>query len=164
VIPFARLNETLASVSQLDNSRMSDIVPFRCTKPGRTSAWAPWAVLTAFVVGCSGANQATVQGTVVTSANKPLVGARVIARLKDTGVSVTGGTDASGRFVLATSESQPNLPAGEYEVIVVEDLGPMDAQRQPSIAMKYRDAATSGLAFTAAPGEAKEVNWTLDAL
>jgi hypothetical protein len=148
----------------LDSNRVSDTVPFRSAKPGRTAAWAPLGVLVALVVGCSGADQATVQGTVVTSAGKPLVGARVIARLKDTAVSVTGGTDPSGRFVLETSESERGIAAGDYEVIVVEDLGPMDAQRQPSIAMKYRNAATSGLAFTAAPGEEKELNWTLDVL
>jgi hypothetical protein len=118
----------------------------------------------ALVVGCSGANQATVQGIVVTNDGKPLVGARVIARLKNTGVSVTGGTDASGRFVLETSASEPGITAGDYEVIIVEDLGPMDAQRRPSIAMKYRNAATSGLEFTVAPGEEKELNWTLDVL
>lgn len=137
---------------------------FRCAKPGRTVAWAPLGVLVALVVGCSCADQATVQGIVVTNDGKPLVGARVIARLKNTGVSVTGGTDASGRFVLETSESEPGITAGDYEVIIVEDLGPMDAQRRPTIAMKYRNAATSGLEFTSAPGEEKELNWTLDIL
>jgi hypothetical protein len=148
----------------LDDSRVSDTVPFRSDKLGRIAAWAPLGVLVALVVGCSGADQATVQGTVVTNDGKPLVGARVIARLKNTGVSVTGGTDASGRFVLETSDAEPGIAAGDYEVIIVEDLGPMDAQRRPSIAMKYRNAATSGLEFTSTPGEEKELNWTLDVL
>jgi hypothetical protein len=147
-----------------DDSRVSDTVPFRSNKLGRIAAWAPLGVLVALIVGCSGADQATVQGTVVTSDGKPLVGARVIARLKNTGVSVTGGTDASGHFVLETSESEPGITAGDYEVIIVEDMGPMDAQRRPSIAMKYRNTATSGLEFTSAPGDKKELNWTLDVL
>jgi hypothetical protein len=143
---------------------VSDTVPFRSNKLGRIAVCAPLGVLVALVVGCSVADQATVQGTFVTSDGKPLVGARVIARLKNTGVSVTGGTDASGRFVLETSDADPGIAAGDYEVIIVEDLGPMDAQRRPSIAMKYRNAATSGLEFTAAPSEEKELNWTLDVL
>jgi hypothetical protein len=92
----------------------------------------------------------------------PLVRARVIARSAETGKSVYGTSDSSGNFELDGGEE--GIPAGEYDVIVLEDRGDPDARRPLTVAAKYRNHETSGLKVTVEAGETTELKITLDPL
>jgi hypothetical protein len=120
-------------------------------------------VVLCIATGCSDQNVGTVQGTIALKGGEPLIGAMVVARSKGTSKAMKGYTNADGHFELSSEESGSGVPVGEYEVIVVENRGSsMDAQRPPSIALKYLNASTSGLTLTVAPGEDQNVSWTLD--
>lgn len=129
-----------------------------------TKCWAMWlGVALAFCAGCSEPNTAEVEGTVLKQDGAPLVGAKVIAREKSTGEAVRGDTDANGHFQLKGEETGAEIPAGEYEVLVVEQGGgPSDSYRPPSISPKYQRASSAGLTFRVTPGEDRNVSWTLD--
>lgn len=113
-------------------------------------------------IGCGDSNVGHVQGKILKSDGSPLIGARVVARSLATQKACYGGTDAEGGFELTTEESGNQIPAGEYEVSVIEDTGPM-GMGKPTVSPRYRSAATSGLKLSLAGGESKEVSWTLDA-
>jgi hypothetical protein len=112
--------------------------------------------------GCSVSNGGKVSGTVKRKDGTSLVGARVVARSADTGKSAYGTTDSDGRFELGSAEHGDGVAAGDYDVIVLEDRGDPDTRRPPTIAVKYRDPATSGLNVTVRAGETQEMNLTLD--
>ncbi len=121
------------------------------------------ALLLCLCSGCGSSDRAHVSGTVVRHDGSPLVGAKLIATSKESGQSATASTDASGRFDFGTSEPGDGIPPGNYNVVVVEDLGDMDNRRAPTIAAKYRDPVKSEVSFSASAGEAKELNLTLEA-
>jgi hypothetical protein len=113
------------------------------------------------MVGCGGADTGRVSGTVLKQDGSPLVAARVIARSADSGKSAYGTTDSEGRFELG-EENGEGIPAGDYDVVVLEDRGDPDSRRPPTIAAKYREPAKSGLRIRVAPGESQQLNLTLD--
>jgi hypothetical protein len=120
------------------------------------------ALLLSLIAGCGSGGLAKVQGTVTRQDGTPLAGARVIARSQESGIAATGGTDEKGHFELRQAETGAGIPAGDYDVLVAEDRGPMDAQASATISLKYQRASTSGLQLSVAAGEKKVVEWTLD--
>jgi hypothetical protein len=132
-------------------------------------AWRGWLVETSVAIaallvmsGCDTSDRGGVSGTVLRKDGTPLVGARVVARSRETGKSAYGTTDSDGRFELGSAEQGHGVAAGDYDVIVLEDRGDPDTRRPPTIAVKYRDPATSGIHVTVRAGETQEMNLTLD--
>ena len=114
------------------------------------------------VAGCGDTNKASVSGTVVRKDGSPLVGARVVARSKETGTSGTGLTDQQGKYELGTSEIGDGIPPGNYYVIVIEDLGDPDNPQRPRISTKYMRPSASGLQLGVQAGENMAFDMTLD--
>jgi hypothetical protein len=113
------------------------------------------------LTGCGDPDTGQVHGTVLKTNGSPLAGARVVARSVATGRSVYGTTDSDGRFELGAASGE-GVPAGDYDVIVLEDRGDADSRRQPTVAARYRDPAKSSLRLSVLPGEAQSINLTLD--
>ena len=115
-----------------------------------------------FSTGCGNPERATVSGTLLRKDGTPLAGARVIARSNETGKAGYGQTDGHGRFELGVAEESDGIPPGDYYVVIVEDRGDEHNRRPPTIAAKYRNPSTSGLALTVKAGENAELNATLE--
>lgn len=113
-------------------------------------------------VGCGGGTTGTVEGQVMRSDGTPVVNARVTARAQGTGNWASDVTDEEGSFELLTSEKSANIPAGDYQVSVVEDEGDWDHPTKPTIAAKYNTPAASGLEFNLDAGESKTLELKLD--
>jgi hypothetical protein len=135
----------------------------------RKVALRGWVVETSVAIaallamsGCDASDRGGINGTVLRKDGTPLVGARVVARAQETGRSAYGTTDSDGRFELGSAEQDDGVAAGDYDVIVLEDRGDPDTRRPPTIAVKYRDPATSGINVTVRAGETQEMNLTLD--
>ena len=96
----------------------------------------PAALLMCVCSGCGSSDRAHVSGTVVRHDGSPLVGAKLIATSAETGQSATASTDTNGHFDFGTGESGDGIPPGNYNVVIVEDLGDMDNRRAPTIAVK----------------------------
>ena len=111
--------------------------------------------------GCGAADTGRVSGTVLNASGAPLVRARVIARSAETGKSVYATSDSSGNFELNGGDGE-GLPAGEYDVIVLEDRGDPDVRQPLTVAAKYRNHETSGLKVTVKAGESIEMNLELN--
>ena len=105
------------------------------------------------LAGCGSASRATVSGTLKSADGTPLVGSRITARNEKTGQSATGVAGQDGQFELGQEKPGDGLPAGDYRVVIVEDLGDWDHPQRPSIARKYGKPATSGLTLSVKPGE-----------
>lgn len=112
--------------------------------------------------GCGSSDRATVTGKLVRSDGSPLVGARVIATSAETGKSAYGTTNEDGEFTLGVVQEGDGVPPGDYKVIIIEDLGDPDNRSRPTIAAKYRNPETSGLALSVEVGQSAELNPTLD--
>jgi hypothetical protein len=119
-------------------------------------------LLTCICAGCGSSDRAHVTGRVLKQDGSPLASAKLIATSAETGQSATASTDTEGRFVFGTSEPGDGIPFGNYNVVVVEDLGDMDNRRAPTIAARYRDSSKSGISFSVSAGEAKELDLKLD--
>lgn len=114
------------------------------------------------LVGCGSGPTGNVEGQVLRADGTPLVNARVTARAQETGNWASDVTDAEGMFELRTNENSTNIPAGDYQVSVVEDEGDWDHPVKPTIASKYNTPATSGLAFHLDAGEDKILDMKVD--
>jgi hypothetical protein len=117
-------------------------------------------VWTITMAGCGAADTGRARGTVLDSSGDPLVRARIIARSAESGKSAYATSDSSGSFELDGGEE--GMPAGEYDVIVLEDRGDPDARRPLTVAAKYRSHETSGLKVTVEAGKTTDFNVTLD--
>jgi hypothetical protein len=128
----------------------------------RSSLFASFVAVAAITsAGCGAADTGRVSGTVHGASGAPLVRARIVARSAETGKSAYATSDSSGNFEL--DGGKEGLPAGEYDVIVLEDRGDPDARRPLTVAAKYRSHETSGLKVTVEAGETTEMNIKLDA-
>jgi hypothetical protein len=107
--------------------------------------------------GCSQSDRAKVHGTLAHKDGSPVVGARVVARSSETGVTGYGTTDANGDF-----EIVGGLADGNYDVSILEDRGDPDNRRPATIAGKYREPSTSGIQIEVKNRGAVELNLTLD--
>ena len=112
--------------------------------------------------GC-GESHATVHGTLKRADGTPLKGARVICRSPETGVTASGRTDANGHYELGVLQPGDGVPAGEYYVVIAENLGAIDNPRPRTINGKYQSASHSGLKLELNPGETREYSLTLEA-
>ncbi|MBX3432547.1 MAG: carboxypeptidase regulatory-like domain-containing protein [Pirellulales bacterium] len=112
--------------------------------------------------GCGGRNTGKVTGRVIGPDGAPLVRARVTAAPVGEGKTVYGTTDAEGRYSLSTGNPDEGVPAGEYRVGVVEDLGDPELHKQPTIPRRYGNPAMSGIGFEVAAGESKTLEITLE--
>jgi hypothetical protein len=138
------------------------VSPSRCLSRKRDWLIASFSALCMVIAGCGASDRGRVSGTVLRKDGTPLATARVIARSTETGLTVYGTTDSDGKFALSGDEQSDGIPAGDYDVVILEDRGNPDERRPPSIAAKYRDPATSGLTLSVEAGESKELNLTLD--
>jgi hypothetical protein len=119
-------------------------------------------MLTATFVGCGGPALAKVSGTVTRKDGTPLAKADLVARSNETGKSGSGQTDAQGHYTFMSRDGAEGLPAGDYYVIVAEDLGSISNPRKPTIDGKYANGQTSGLTFSVKAREKLEFNIALD--
>jgi hypothetical protein len=122
-----------------------------------TAIWLPLTIL-----GCGKAGIARVTGTVLHRDGTPVVGARIIARCEENGKTANGQTGIDGHYELGTASVGDGIAAGDYYVIVVEDLGDEHNSRPPTIAAKYSKSATSGLKFSVGAGEKSVFDIKLD--
>lgn len=104
-------------------------------------------------VGCGGQGRTTVTGRVTRTDGSPVVGARVVARCPDKGISARGRTDANGEYELGGLKQGDGVEPGEYVVIVSEDRGSWDNPRPRTVSAKYEVASASGLTLTVEPGK-----------
>ena len=119
-------------------------------------------LLTGTFVGCGGPALAKVSGTVTRKDGTPLAKANLLARSNDTGKSASGETDEQGHYTLVSRDGSEGIPAGDYYLIVAEDLGSISNPRKPTIDGKYANGKSSGLTFSVQSGEKREFNITLD--
>lgn len=103
--------------------------------------------------GCGDPDRAQVYGTVVRVDGTPVKGARVVFRSPDTGKTAYGMTNDKGEYELGVMSKGDGIPSGEYEVMVVEDLGDWDNPKPPTIHENYRHGKWSMLKATISPGE-----------
>jgi len=111
--------------------------------------------------GCGSSDRGTVTGKLSRSDGTPLVGARVVATSPD-GQTAYGTTNDRGEFSLGAGKDTKGVLPGDYQLIVIEDLGDPDNRRRPTISAKYRKAETSALRVGVSAGEKVELNLTLD--
>ena len=114
------------------------------------------------LVGCGGSGNARVSGRVVRKDGTPLVGARVLARCEDTKKSAYGTTDADGKYDLNLAQLGDGVEPGKYTISIVENRGGFDSRAPATIAAKYSDGQTSGLAFEASAGAKVDLEIKLD--
>jgi hypothetical protein len=133
----------------------------RIVKPLLFAIAAAWLPLTC--IGCGKSGVASVSGTVLHQDGSPVIGARVIARSNETGKTANGETDSAGHYELGAMNAADGIAAGEYYLIVVENLGDENQRRPATISTKYAKSATSGLKFSVQTGEKKTFDMKLDA-
>jgi hypothetical protein len=103
--------------------------------------------------GCGGPELLSVSGRVVFTDGEPVKTGRIEYNAVEGPWRAVGEIDASGRFALATSDGTNALPAGEYQVVVVqvviaEDLSAAQHDHGRPVPRKYADYRTSGLNAT----------------
>jgi hypothetical protein len=101
-------------------------------------------------------------GTVLRRDGTPVVGARIIARCEENGKTANGQTAADGHYELGAANMGDCIAAGNYYVIVVEDVDDERNSHPPTIAAKYSKSATSGLKFSVGAGEKTVFDIKLD--
>lgn len=111
--------------------------------------------------GCGSSDRGTITGKLLRKDGTPLVDARVVATSQD-GQSAYGTTNDRGEFSLGAGRDTKGVPPGDYQLIVIEDLGDPDNRRRPTISAKYRKAETSAISVSVAAGKKVELNLTLD--
>lgn len=104
----------------------------------------------ALLLGCGGPDSLPVEGTVVFNDGEPVRTGRIEYNAVSGPFRAMGEIDDAGRFELITAEGDKGLPAGEYEIIVVqlvitEDLSLADHDHGRAVPRKYADYSTSGL-------------------
>lgn len=111
-------------------------------------------VLLAAVVGCSGEGMHEVTGRVTGPTGTPLPDIRVIFIGRTDSVTATAKTAADGTYRLGTRRPGEGSPAGDYTVLLVDDVPISDSGRSPApkIASRYSDPARSGLEARVQPG------------
>lgn len=114
------------------------------------------------ISGCGNGGMADVGGTVTRKDGSPVVKARVTARSGVTGAWASAITDQEGRFELITNDEGTRVPAGDYQVTVIEDKGDWDHPNKASISAKYGQPNTSGITFSVEAGDRKDLNLELD--
>lgn len=102
------------------------------------------------LVGCGGPTLLPVQGRVVFSDGELVRTGRIEYSAKESPHRAMGVIDDSGQFALVTADGERGLPAGEYDVIVVqlvitEDLSLADHGHGRAVPRKYADYTTSDL-------------------
>jgi hypothetical protein len=121
------------------------------------------ATIVLAMVGCGRSDRIEVTGRVMRKADStPLVGAKVAFRDPKTGRTAIGYTDASGKYTLGTEHVGEGIPPGDYYVTVVEDRGPAENMRQPTVSTKYEIPSTSDLKLVVAPGGSQVYDIALD--
>ena len=103
-----------------------------------------------FVFGCGGPEILPVEGQVVFTDGELVRTGRIEYNAVDGPYRAMGEIEDAGRFELVTAEGDQGLPAGEYEIIVVqlvitEDLSLADHDHGRAVPRKYADYFTSGL-------------------
>lgn len=109
-------------------------------------------LLPAVAVGCS-ANGLPAQGIVRFSDGEPVTSGSIEFRSLDDGTRYASRLDSQGRFHLEDQRGARSIPAGEYEIVVVqivmtEDLALEDHQHGRTVPRRYADYSTSDLRAT----------------
>lgn len=103
--------------------------------------------------GCGGPVLLPVSGRVVFSDGEAVRTGRIEYSSTTSPARAMGVIDDSGQFELVTPDGYKGLPAGEYDVIVVqlvitEDLSLADHDHGRSVPIKYADYTSSDLTAT----------------
>lgn len=111
-------------------------------------------------VGCGGPVLLPVAGRVVFDDGQPVRTGRIEYSAVEGSARAMSEIDRDGRFTLITAEGDAGLPAGQYEVIVVqlvitEDLSLSEHEDHGRpVPRKYADYTTSGLTATVSEANA----------
>jgi hypothetical protein len=112
--------------------------------------------------GCNRKNLTSIEGTVFRNDGTPLPGARLVLRSKQSGKTIYGYTNDSGKVRLQIPEEEPLGAPRDYDVMIVEETGNPDNRRPETIAAKYQDATKSGLKLTVQPDGKNQFEFKLD--
>jgi Carboxypeptidase regulatory-like domain len=122
-----------------------------------------WLVaLLAAAAGCGSSDRIGVTGRVTHRDGSPLVGARVTFRSPQTGKTASGFTDQDGNYELGTTTPGEGIPPGGYYVTVLEDRGPIENRKPPTVNEKYTLPDLSGLLFKVEPAGARTFDIVVD--
>ena len=123
--------------------------------------WICGVSLFVATVGCDGVALLPVKGRVVFSDGEPVRTGRIEYNASGSPHRAMGVIDDTGYFELMTADGEKGLPAGEYDVIVVqlvitEDLSLADHDHGRAVPIKYADYTTSDLKALVSDGNAEE--------
>lgn len=121
------------------------------------------AAVTLLAGGCNRTNVTPIDGTLMRSDGTPLAGARLVLRSKQTGKTINGYTNDSGKVRLDVPNEEPRGTPRDYDVMIIEDTGSPDNRRPATIASKYQDGVKSGLKVTVQPDGKNQFEFKLDA-
>jgi hypothetical protein len=128
----------------------------------RTLRYTLLVAVLAGAVGCGSSDRIGITGRVTRRDGSPLAGARITFRSPETGKTASGFTDQNGNYELGTSSPGEGVPPGGYYVTILEDRGPIENQKPPTVSEKYNLPDSSGLLFKVEPGGAKSFDITVD--
>lgn len=117
--------------------------------------------------GCS-ANGSPAQGIVRFDDGEPVTSGSIEFRSLADGTRYASRLDSEGRFHLEDQRGVRTVPAGEYEIVVVqivmtEDLALEDHRHGRTVPRRYADYSTSDLRATIDDDTASPIEVTLDA-
>ena len=118
------------------------------------------ATLLLLVAGCQ--PPLTGGGIVMFADNEPVQSGSIEFRDQTDRTTYAGKINRDGRFWLFDQDGAPGIPAGQYDVVVVqivltEDLALSDHTHGRTVPRKYADYFTSGLTATVEEGSAKPI-------
>jgi hypothetical protein len=104
------------------------------------------ALLCAGLVGCPGAGEVPVSGTVTFADGSPVSNALVSFHPdgeKTSGLGGHGQTGADGKYVLVAARGEKGIAAGEYKVTISRRLRPDGSPADPNVPPAESDARES---------------------
>lgn len=119
------------------------------------------------ITGCGGPTTYPVAGKVVFSDGEPVQNGKIEFRSVDGPARGMGDLSKKGSFRLRTLEGDEGLPAGDYDVVVLqiimtEDLSLAAHDHGRPVPPRYADYFTSGLRATVEEGTSEDITITIE--
>ncbi len=119
-------------------------------------------LMTFGIVGCGGPKSLPIRGKVVFADDQPVENGKIEFRGVGSAYRAMGEIAKDGTFALRTLEGEDGVPAGSYDVIVLqviitEDLGKAAHDHGRPVPRKYGDYFTSGLKVEVTPENAGSI-------
>ena len=118
-------------------------------------------------IGCGGPTIYPVAGNVVFSDGEVVQNGKIEFRSTEGPWRAMGDLDTKGRFRLRTMEGDDGLPAGTYDVVVLqiimtEDLSISQHNHGRPVPARYADYFTSGLRTTVSADNSEAITITIE--